>query len=377
MSLRLGIVAPDFPPTLGGMQELARELSSALAGLADVTVLTTPDGKLPDASFEVRPVLTGSWADDRIRLGAVDVDAWLGLNAGVAPLATAVDPPWVCYFVGNDFLDPWIGYQTGLAKVAHKAVSTTALRRRIRRASIRRAVPNLRSVVTLSHDAAGRVETLFPEATGRIEVIPAGVADGFFQDHDAPAEGPLRLLSVCRLTEVARRKNVDGLLRSMPQTTAQTSVHLTIVGDGDDRPRLEALARELGVAEHVTFTGRASDEELLRLYRESDLFALPVRASDRDIEGFGIVYLEASAAGTPVLCSREGGAVDAVDSGVNGRILGSSSPAAIAAAISQFADERERFPPAQVRSVAERHRWSTIAERLYDLVAHAVERRAA
>lgn len=377
MSLRLGIVAPDFPPTLGGMQELARELSCALAKLADVTVVTTPEGALDGAPFDLHPVLTGHWSDDRIRLGSIEVDAWIGLNAGVAPLATLSDPPWVCYFVGNDFLDPWIGYQTGLAKVAHKAVSTAALRRRIRRASIRRAVGNLHRVVTLSHDAAGRVEALFPQAAGRIEVIPAGVGDVFFQEHAEREPDAIHVVSVCRLTKVARRKNIDGLLRALPRAAERVPVHLTVVGDGDDRPRLEALARELGVESQVTFTGRASEEELLRLYRESDLFALAVQASDCDIEGFGIVYLEASAAGTPVLCSREGGAVDAVEDGVNGRILGSSSPTAISNAICEFASERERYPAAQVRSVAERHRWQTIAERLYDVIAYAVERRAA
>lgn len=377
MSLRLGVVAPDFPPTLGGMQELSRELSCALAQFADVTVFTTEDGALPNTPFDLRPELTGHWADDRIRLGAVSVDAWIGLNAGVAPLAAPTDAPWVCYFVGNDFLDPWVGYQTGLAKVAHKAVSAVSLRRRIRRASIRRAVPNLHRVVTLSHDAADRVATLFPDAAGKVEVIPAGVGDIFFQNHSETRTDTLRVVSVCRLTEVARRKNIDGLLQALPRITPRTPIHLTVVGDGDDRARLEGLAASLGVTDSVTFAGRASDEELRRFYRESDLFALAVRASERDIEGFGIVYLEASAAGTPVLCSREGGAVDAVEDRVNGRILGSSSPEAIANAICEFADERDQYTETRVRSVAERHRWPLIAERLYGLVAHAVERRAA
>ena len=89
----------------------------------------------------------------------------------------------------------------------------------------------------------------------------------------------------------------------------------TVVGDGDDRGRLENRARELGVERRVEFRGSLGQKELLEAYRRADLFVLASRASRSDVEGFGIVYLEAAASGVPSLCSREGGATDAVVDG--------------------------------------------------------------
>jgi hypothetical protein len=98
-----------------------------------------------------------------------------------------------------------------------------------------------------------------------------------------------------------------------------------IVGGGDDRSRLEGLTNELGVAEHVVFTGEVSDSELAALYHRSEVFVLPARTvlDDREPkgEGFGIVFLEAMAFGKPVVGSFYGATAELIRHGENGLLV--------------------------------------------------------
>ena len=126
----------------------------------------------------------------------------------------------------------------------------------------------------------------------------------------------------------------------------------TIVGDGSDRPRLEALAAEIGIADRVTFLGETSQERLLRAYAENDVFIMPVRASPDDAEGFGMVFAEAAASGMPSIATDAGGISDVVKPGLSGVLIEGGEPEHIAAAISRFRAERDRFDPIAIRAFA-------------------------
>jgi len=171
-------------------------------------------------------------------------------------------------------------------------------------------------------------------------------------------------VTVTRLTKHSARKNVDGVLHAIARLEDAVDIHYTVVGDGDDRQRLENLACKLGLADRVTFAGRLSNAELLACYRNADLFVLASKATRYDIEGFGIVYMEASASGVPVICSAEGGATDAVSEGTNGIIIADSSATSIATGIRHMFTQRKLFPPEQVRGFAEGYRWPDVTARL-------------
>jgi glycosyltransferase involved in cell wall biosynthesis len=93
-------------------------------------------------------------------------------------------------------------------------------------------------------------------------------------------------------------------------------VRYIVAGKGDDEVRVQSLARELSVEDAVTFAGFVADDELADHYRLADAFAMPSTG-----EGFGIVFLEALACGTPVLAGNRDGSVDAVDKGRLGRLV--------------------------------------------------------
>jgi glycosyltransferase involved in cell wall biosynthesis len=105
------------------------------------------------------------------------------------------------------------------------------------------------------------------------------------------------LLTVARLDPANKYKGIDDVIRSLPIVARRVpAVTLTVVGDGADRSRLESLARGLRVGHRVRFLGAISDEDLVEAYRQCDVFTLPSGQ-----EGFGLVFIEAMAAGKPVV----------------------------------------------------------------------------
>ncbi len=358
--LRLGLVAPEFPPDLGGMAELAQGLASALAEIDEVTVFTRPGHHLADARFQQQAVLSGKLAADARTLATAKVDVWLGLNAGLMPLATQLEKPFYIYLHGNDFLNPWLACGGWIDLFAKPYCAP--LRKQLRRAAIRRHEGSARGLFTNSHGTADAIKRHLGIPGHRIQVVPPGVDSVFFQSKETQRGQLLRLLTVSRLSRYVPRKNIDGVLRAVHLLADTLPIQYTVVGDGDDLPRLRCLATELGIADRVTFTGRADKKALLTHYAEADLFVLASLASAHDVEGFGIVYMEAAAAGVPSLCSREGGAIDAVEEGENGVVLASSSPQAIADGVLEFSKSRDQYPAERVRAVAERFRWPVIAD---------------
>jgi glycosyltransferase involved in cell wall biosynthesis len=137
------------------------------------------------------------------------------------------------------------------------------------------------------------------------------------------------ILTVARLNAVEGYKGYDRILQALPEIiSACGRVRFLIVGKGDDRIRLEVMARELGITDAVTFAGFITDDELADHYRLADVFAMPSTG-----EGFGIVFLEAMGCGTPVLGGNQDGSVDALDGGRLGLLVDPTSVAAIAAGL--------------------------------------------
>jgi glycosyltransferase involved in cell wall biosynthesis len=149
------------------------------------------------------------------------------------------------------------------------------------------------------------------------------------------------VLTVARMDASEQYKGHDVVLRALPSVIGNVAnLTYVIVGDGDDRPRLESLARALGVADHVVFTGEINDSELAALYRRSELFVLPARtlvgSPNPKGEGFGIVFLEAMAFGKPVVGPRYGAPAEIIREGQNGLLVDPEDPASVARALSRL-----------------------------------------
>ena len=131
------------------------------------------------------------------------------------------------------------------------------------------------------------------------------------------------LLSVGRLS---RRKGFDQVIRCLPGLLPEfPNLQYALIGIGEDQAYLEAQARECGVEAHVHLLGHVSVADLPRWYNAADVFVLPNREIDGDTEGFGMVFVEASACGVPVVAGQAGGTASSVNEGVSGyRVDGNS-----------------------------------------------------
>jgi glycosyltransferase involved in cell wall biosynthesis len=188
----------------------------------------------------------------------------------------------------------------------------------------------------------------------RISTLPCALDETLINAEPAKADvtaptsnGQPIVLSVGRMAASERYKGHDVVLRALPSVLA-TVPNLTyvVVGTGDDRPRLEKLAKDLNIAGHVAFTGEVSDSELAALYRRSEVFALPARTviDDHDPkgEGFGIVFLEAMAFGKPVIGPNYGAPAELIRHGETGLMVDPEDPASVAEALLDLLTHPER-----------------------------------
>ena len=164
-------------------------------------------------------------------------------------------------------------------------------------------------------------------------------------------EGKFVFLSVCRLLE---KKGVDQAMRAFASLYGQaSSCCFLIVGFGPFADTLVRLAGELSISDQVIFAGDVTDDELAAHFHLADVFVMPNRAlSDGDTEGFGLVFLEANAAGLPVIAGQDGGSVDAVKHGLNGLVVDGRSVEAIADAMRLLHDDKMQRAALATRGLA-------------------------
>ncbi|MEU9825835.1 glycosyltransferase family 4 protein [Micromonospora chersina] len=204
------------------------------------------------------------------------------------------------------------------------------------------------------------VDTYHPGVDGERVRLRLGLAD--------------RPVVVC-VSRLVPRKGQDMLIRAMPEIRRRVpDAALLVVGGGPYRATLEKLARQTGVERDVVFTGSVPSAELPAHYAAGDVYAMPCRTRNRglDVEGLGIVYLEASATGLPVVAGDSGGAPDAVREGETGYVVRGRDVAQLADRVATLLADRDlaRQLGAAGRAWVEREwRWETQAERMAALLA--------
>jgi phosphatidylinositol alpha-1,6-mannosyltransferase len=230
---------------------------------------------------------------------------------------------------------------------------------------------------------------LSPQAAGRLVRLAPGVDTTAFRPGAGGAAIRQQLglagrpVVVC-VSRMVPRKGQDTLLRAWPGVRAAAGRHgnaaaaggpvLLLVGDGPYRARLGRLASQLGVTDSVVFTGPVPWENLPAYYDAGDIFAMPCRTRRRglDVEGLGIVYLEASAAGLPVIGGDSGGAPEAILAGESGYVVPGGDVTALAGRLTELLAD-----PAAAAAMGEKGmawvqrewRWDLVAARLQRILA--------
>lgn len=200
------------------------------------------------------------------------------------------------------------------------------------------------AIWAVSTFTADRLRAKDLDSATRIRVLPHAVSPEVrVSPGNDSTERPL-VLSVATLDSARRYKGVDTLLRAWPRVQEHVpEAELLVIGEGNDRGRLEGIVSAHGVDHAVTFAGRVSDEHLAQAYEGATLFALPGRARlgpDPAGEGFGLVFIEAATAGLPIVAGRAGGATEAVRHGRTGLLVDPEDLRDVAAGIVRLLGDR-------------------------------------
>ena len=376
---RVLLVTNDFPPRRGGIQSYLGEFVSRLAQPAshEMTVYA-PKWKGADAFDEAADavgyrvvrhpgtlMLPGPAVDSRMRrlIAEHDIDTvWFGAAAPLALLTQRARQAGATRVLASTH-----GHEVGWSMLP---VARSVLRR----------IGDTTDVVTfVSRYTRLRFASAFGPAAS-LEYLPPGVdTDRFRPDPAARAELRDRYRlgerpTVVCVSRLVPRKGQDVLIKALPSIRRRVDeAALVIVGGGPYLETLRMLARDCGVADHVTFTGAVPDDELPAHHALADVFAMPcrTRGAGMDVEGLGIVFLEASATGVPVIAGDSGGAPEAVQHNKTGLVIDGHWVHEVADAVTELLTDRDRaaaMGAAGRQWVTSQWRWDTLAARLADLL---------
>jgi phosphatidylinositol alpha-1,6-mannosyltransferase len=359
------LVTNDFPPKVGGIQTYLWELWRRLPP-SSFRVLTTPHrgASAFDAvqRFRVERTSVPVLLPNPVLVRQIDRRADAS-GAGIVML----DPALPLGLVGPRLREPY-----GL--VLHGAEVTVPGRLPASRSLLASVLRGARLIVSAGEYPADEARRAARRAALPIVVVPPGVDITRFRplghdERDATRRRhglPLGSVVVLGASRLVPRKGFDVLIEAIARLHHdRPDLVLAIAGAGRDRDRLERIAGRTGV--NVRFLGRVTDDELAPLYAAADVFAAPCRNrwAGLEQEGFGIVFVEAAAAGVPAVAGASGGTDDAVIDGETGFVVRRpSDPAAVAASVARLVDDVDLR-----RRMGEAARARTVAEFAYDVLA--------
>jgi phosphatidylinositol alpha-1,6-mannosyltransferase len=375
--LRVLYVSHALPPAdeplanVGGMQRVSEELYAALAAHPEVRLSTL--------------LLRSPWSAVHRRVGPF-------------LLRLLRDIPRV---VERERIEVVVFYSTVTAALA------VPLRRRLRALRARTVViPNGLDVTVPSAPYQWFVPRLFRAMDGvlpisrataeeclargaapeKVRVVPCGVDLGRFppvEDRAATRRALLEALGealpedallLCSVGRHVKRKGFAWFAEEVVPGLPEGVVYL-LAGEGPETPRIRQVVREKGMEGRVRLLGRVSEERLATLYRGADLFVMPNVPVPGDMEGFGVVMLEAGLCGLPVLAAELEGIRDVVREGRNGHLLPSGDAGAFVEAVARYRRDRgalAALSESARRYVAETFSWRAVADRYVEALREVV-----
>jgi phosphatidyl-myo-inositol dimannoside synthase len=374
--MRMLVVTELYPPVVGGSAVLLHEVYSRVTG-HDVTVMTDPDvsrgaeaaaGSGPRILWE--PLATREWGvaslrGDRHHLRVARrirslttrtdlVHCARALPEGVAAWMNHLSggAPYLCWSHGED------------VTMARTSREYTWVMARVFRgaAAILANSANTRDLVAGLGVERRRIHVVYPGVDTRR--FHAGVEGRDMRDR-LLAGGDTLLVTVGRLQRRKGHDQVIAAMRSLRET--QPGLRYAVVGDGDERARLEGLVADYGLGGRVTFTGAVPWADLPAYVAAADLVVMPNRDEGGDIEGFGMVFLEAAACGKPSIGGNSGGVPEAIEHERTGLLVDGRDEVAVAAAIGRLAADatlRDQMGRAGRARVLAQFTWDQAATRV-------------
>lgn len=378
--MRLLVVTNDFPPRVGGIEDYVSQLLAHLPGTTAVTVLAAAQAGAEafDATYRHRVLRWPRWPMlPTPRLARAVVDLARRERPDVLVFGAALPLALMVPVVRRRAPAPVVACAHGVEpSLAHLPGVGASLRMIARHAA---------ALTVVSAWAEGELRAAVGPRT-RLVRLASGIDAARFRPDvsGAPVRRTLGLDGapvVACVSRLVRRKGVDQLVRALPQLACEfEGVRLLVVGDGPDRPRLQRLARRVGVVARVVFAGRVPPGAVPAHFAAGDVFAMPCRSrlAGLENEGLGAVYLQAAAVGRPVIAGRSGGAPEAIEEGRTGLVVDGRSVAAVAAAVGRLLRDPDEARAMGEAGAARVHRdmtWAHMGARLQALLDEVVSGR--
>ena len=364
--MKILLVTIDYPPKIGGVAEYLSQLVAHIPTEHEVKILSPNEHRL------LWPWIRPRW------LPACWWTFWyawrqrpdLIIVSHVVPIGMIAR--WCHRFFGIPYVVIAHGMDVAIARDDHGAVHRRA--KEVLRDALCVAVNSQHTSETVKTFGINEGNIFFlppsPTMTSN-EIARAQALCAETRNKYGIGDNPL-ILSVCRFVE---RKNIMMLAEAFIKLPQNESVgaraKLIIVGDGPEKNRLENFVRENHLEKEIILTGAIERDELHRLYAACDIFALTPKQIGSDVEGFGIVYLEANAFGKPVIGSRTGGVIEAVCDNVSGLLVDENDTVGLTQALwrlmSDPAYARTLGSQGQMR-VQREFGWKTLAKKFVDRI---------
>jgi phosphatidyl-myo-inositol dimannoside synthase len=371
----------DFKPLLGGVANYVHELALQFSRRARVHVLSR---KLPgseefdrDLPYQItriavptstmmsypvfaralRPIIHDQPPD------AIFCPTWLPDGAAARSAIGSSAIPYFLAAHGMEVFDNFLNIRNSI-----RTVLTRKLKREVFQGA-RKVFP-----VSTYTRAAVLAEGGVNQAS--VVTVNNGVNPGIFKKSPETAElrgryrtqGEKILLTVTRLYPY---KGVDKVLEALPAILrAVPDLKYLVAGTGPDQPRLQELTSRMGLQDHVSFLGAVPLAKVVELYNAADLFVMLTREALPDVEGFGLVFLEAAACGLPAVGGRSGGIPDAIEEGKSGWLVDPCNTEEISSTIGGLLNSPEKLQRASeyCLSTAPQKTWERAADRILEVM---------
>jgi glycosyltransferase involved in cell wall biosynthesis len=342
----------SFPPSVGGMERFSESLSRELSCLGSSVTIANRRGKMALPLFLPYAFAAAAVTARRERVDLIHLG-----DALLAPLGVSLRR-----ITGLPLTATVHGLDMTFDNAAYQAV-------------VGRALPKLDHIVAVSQSSRDICVSRWPALDGRVSVVPNGVEllgeappSMSLPSHlEAFLDGRRCLLVVGRLI---RRKGVRWFVDAVMPALAEDTV-LVVAGEGSERGAIEAAIHAHRLTGRVKLLGRVDDATLEALYRRADLFVMPNIAVLGDVEGFGLVAIEAAARGLPVLAADIEGIPEAIHHGSNGFLTRSGDEVAFAKqvrALLALADADRRALGARFAAYTrDTFSWARTAQRYRDI----------
>lgn len=383
--MRIVLLSEIFPPKVGGSGRYLWEVYRRLPQ-AECVIVAGEDARQEtfDATHNrdvIRMPLTLR------RWGVLDRGARVDYKAAVESVRNVVatrkidrihagrclPEGWIAYLLRRQLGLPYLIHVHGEdMNLDHGGIRQGIMSSRQHRWMARRVVRGADLVVANSHNSAKIVTDQWGVSPARVQVLHPGVDSRQFTP--APRNVSVRhrlgwgdrtvVLTVGRLQA---RKGHERMIRALHTVRqAVPGVLYAIVGEGQERDALESLVDGENLSDHVRFLGAPDDDVLVSCYQQCDVFVLPNRQIGTDIEGFGMVLVEAQACGRSVVAGASGGTAESMNIPQTGLTVSCETPDELAALVVELLRDRprlEQMGAAARRWVVERFDWERVAAR--------------